>query len=252
MANFLVHLVGLFFCVACSVAFAQSSAGDGEHSSKPVKFWKDKHGNSWHYRTDHSGRLLTYKRMGSIAPEMQFSYDDVTGKPIAARLGSGTWMFKSASRMSERLMDGGCAGVGLNKGVLPAIYRPEIGTKLVRQLPKTSANVSSLRNAFNPGDDDDQLIAEAYAAYEDLQLMMAGLYAELQFEFENKRTPEEIARCQTLCNDVTDLAWIGCGSFAAIGLIGGPAGGAAAVALGLACMTYYYGEREKCRAGCIR
>lgn len=216
------------------------------------KVWRDKNGKHWHYRTDHQNRLLTYKRIGSVAPEMRFLYDEQSGKPIAARLGDGEWFYATEIRAVGAVVRTPSCEFGMSVGRAPKITSMIVAPAMQNlAFSGQTPQINSFRYAYVPGDEEDQFAQQLNAAYQDLQWFMEGMYREFQFDDFARRSPEERQRCVDACNNVTDLAWLSCGSFALLGVVGGPAGALLGVALGVGCGLYFYDRREQCRRECM-
>lgn len=207
---------------------------------KPVKTWVGKkHGHTWHYRTDASNRVISFKRVGSKAPEVQFAYDGETGKVAAARIAGHSWFHKSAA-FAHRQSSGGCSS-DLQSGFMPAVAKaPAYSDMVSKSFGQVTPTIHKFRQVtIEQEDDADQYILDLY---NDLRWWTDEIFNSMLYDLFPPG-PQRDA-CINFCNDLTDAVWIVCSLFSFLG----PYGPAATVV----CVSYFYDRRAQCRLDCMR
>ncbi len=233
-----VSMVWFLSCVGIANGQEIRRAGNDQYAG-PVTTWMGSNGNIWHFRTDESKRLISFKRVGSKGKEIQYLYENDSRKPVAARLAGQQWQRKKMSFGDQGDSTSQCSGDQLNMGSIPKVLKTAVSPSYaqintqISQLSKPRFQKAYYEQIDQTGYDD------AMATYMDLQLMMQDYYNQWDMFI---RTPEERRKCIDYCNDLTDLAWLTCAGFGFLG----PGG----VAVGFVCGFYFYDKRAECRDKC--
>jgi hypothetical protein len=196
---------------------------------------------------DRNGRIEGVKRKGSIGYKIQFKYDTKTGRPIAAKIGDNKWYYPQRVTTKGAINASQCDSAGMDSESSLELTPNAIDATLI------GAQTGVLfRKVYSP---DEQQALEI--TQQDFQWFVDDLNNQLQWQLQQQlqQSIEELLtreQCINACNDITDLAWISCASFGALGLIGGPIGAAVGVAAGIGCASYFYDKRAECRQNCER
>ena len=136
-------------------------------------------------------------------------------------------------------------GGNLNRGILPSVLKPSVTRSWDS---KSQTQQISRAQSFKKVDYevyDDIYYQQAMDTYNDIQWMMEDWYS-LGWDWWDMAAapPDRRQQCTDFCNDLTDAAWLACGSLGVLG-----AGGAV---VGLGCAIYFFDRRARCRADCQR
>ena len=206
------------------------------------KNWHSKSGRVWELSVDEKGRIHTFKNSQSGGHKMHFKYQGDSGKPTAMKIGDNKWYFQPTTAPSQLGFWGECAIPGKSGMLMPAVNSPTGRGGL-----PASIALFSFKKTYHLGEPDP-----IEQSYQDFQWLIADLSYQIQWQIDDWEFNRRREICVQACDDVTDLAWIGCGAFASLGLIGGAIGGAVGAIAGLGCAAIFYNEREKCRLDCSR
>lgn len=231
--------------VGSSALGTETSAVSDHQLSEPVKTWIGKSGHTWHFRSDSAKRMISFKRVGSKGHEIEFQYDGDSNRPSAARIVGYAWSRKNVSLMDQSDVRDKCIGGNLNQGILPAVFKPSIARALDSKWQTQQISRAQSFKKVDSGVYDDIYYQEALDTYNDIQWMMNDWYLQGWDWWDMAApSPDKRQQCTDFCNDVTDAAWLACGTLGVLG----PGG----VVVGLGCAIYFFDRRARCRADCQR
>ena len=242
--NLLIRLLYLV-CIGSGFAYAADN-GSGEIGTHlyAEKTLHSKTGMTWHYRVDDVNRLVSFRREGSSSGGFEYLYEGDSRKPAAARLVGHKWQLRNMSQVND---DSGCVNNrNSNPKTISAVLKLPIRNSQILLRPQQNLGDRFFIKTFVPGEGD--VVTESINAFNDLELFYDGLYGQQDIEWQALlwalRTPEERQKCVDFCNDVTDAAWLSCGSIALLGFEAAP--------IATACAAYFWYKRDQCRSGCSK